>query len=85
MSTVRDTWEAGYRGQGVGGGVLSSEVLECQAPGSRAGTWSVLRSAAALPAMGSAVGGHTGRNSLEGETKLLEGWVVQAGRAQMPG
>lgn len=66
-------------------GVLSSEGLERQAPGSRAATWWVLSSAAALPAVGRAMGGHIGRNSLEGGTKRPGPWGVQADRAQMPG
>lgn len=57
-------------------GLLLSEGLEWQAPGNMATTQSVLRAAAALPAMGSVVGGHVGKNSLESETKKKAGVVV---------
>lgn len=57
------------------------EGLACWAPGSRAASWPVLRSAAALPAMG----GRAGGNSLEGETKVRAGAMGSAAyRAQVP-
>lgn len=61
---------------------MLSESLECQASRSRAVTWSVLRSATILPAMGEPVGGHVGGNSLEGKSKAetkSDGWSRMAG------
>lgn len=60
---------------------MGRALVVCQAPGSRAATRSVFRSAAA----GCARGGHIGGNSLEGEARVEAGAMGGPGyQAQMP-